>query len=176
MGGSTPRTGLGAIALRVLFAFGAGISAGSANGFAQPGAEAGTLLQHREESKVMGFEHIEQAVRAYPRFDAGGIENAGFDRGRGIASVNQFLQAFLPPGSSDLLVTAGITSRGQYIMVERYDGTRWHDVGNEMLLKPSGRVDFNFNYALDDSGPMPVVRDIGNGQAFLYDGERFVAQ
>lgn len=132
--------------------------------------------EHGQGPESMGFEHIEKVVRAHPGFDAGWIEIARFDQNRRIAGVNGFLQAFLPPHSSDVLVTAGITNRGRYVVVERYDGTRWHDIGDEVLPRPAGPTNFNFNYFLDDQGALPVVREVAGGQAYRYDGTRFVAE
>ncbi|MDF9441089.1 energy transducer TonB [Stenotrophomonas acidaminiphila] len=150
--------------------------------FALDGGESSTGVPEESTSSIR-FKSIRDAIaELWAHSDYANLREADFSRidvARGIAEVDASTQMFLPPGSTDTLVTYYEGNSGLHELIAyRYDGNQWRDVSREVL--PGYQADASrfrgTNYYLDGAGGTVKVRSLPAKKAWRYSGGRFVQE
>lgn len=126
-----------------------------------------------------GFKSIYDAIAAlktHPDYASISVSDfARVDAASGLAELDASTQMFLPPGSTDMLVTYTENNIGTpFLTVERFDGRQWRDVSAAVLPGYTNRNGTNFY--LDGTGSAVKVRSLPTKKAWRYNDGRFVPE
>lgn len=150
--------------------------------FALDGGDSSNGVPEESTSSI-GFKSIRDAIaELWAHSDYANLRETDFsyiDVAKGIAEVDAGTQMFLPPGSTDTLVTYYEGNSGLHeLMAYRYDGNQWRDISREVL--PGYQTDASrfrgTNYYLDGTGGTVKVRSLPAKKAWRYSGGRFVQE
>lgn len=150
--------------------------------FALDGGESSVGVPEEPASSIR-FKSIRDAIaELWAHSDYANLREVDFSRidvARGIAEVDASTQMFLPPGSTDMLVTYYEGNSGLHELIAyRYDGNQWRDISREVL--PGYQADASrfrgTNYYLDSAGDTVKVRSLPAKKAWRYSGGRFVQE
>ncbi len=150
--------------------------------FALDGGESSNGVPEESTSSI-GFKSIRDAIaELWAHSDYANLRETDFSRidvARGIAEVDASTQMYLPPGSTDTLVTYYEGNSGLHELIAyRYDGKQWRDISREVL--PGYQADASrfrgTNYYLDGAGGTVKVRSLPAKKAWRYSGGRFVQE
>jgi len=150
--------------------------------FALDGGESSNGVPEESTSSI-GFKSIRDAIaELWAHSDYANLRETDFSRidvARGIAEVDASTQMYLPPGSTDMLVTYYEGNSGLHELIAyRYDGNEWRDISREVL--PGYQADASrfrgTNYYLDSAGDTVKVRSLPAKKAWRYSGGRFVQE